>query len=407
MKIANIQEVTRLLPTTFIPRTLTHALEQSLTIPEVTVLYGPRQVGKSAIVLQLMKQLVSQHPAPDIFYFTLDHPRDDFDDPDQFLRSIMAKRPNSTVPCYIFIDEAQRINNVGVFIKYLYDLQMNIKFILTGSASLDIKQKIKEPLTGRKREFYLPPLTLTELLAYRGLKMKEEGSIRETQELLDEYLLFGGYPGVVLAPSREEKMARITEIADSYIFRDISELFTIQNIQSLRILVSFAAENIGNLVSRDNLSTIASVSKYEVEKMMTAIEKTFIVWLAHPFAKNRAKELIHRPKLYFHDTGIRNAVLRKLDPHLIAADKGKLFENVVANELKARYGQDVIKFWRTHNQTEVDFVVSKPTGKVDIVEAKYSWDTEKLPPNMRSFTDLYKDIVDTARVISKENYWTI
>jgi len=409
MKITSIDQITRLVKVPFINRSLHSSLLNHVTNSlDVTVLYGPRQVGKSQEIYKSLQSLLKDNDA-DLFLYNLDVIPDEFESPDAFLATLLAQKANPDRKTYVFIDEAQRLENIGLLVKYIYDQNKNIKFVLTGSASLDIKAKIKEPLTGRKQEFFLSPLTLKEIANFRGINPNQVTSgFPLLDKVLDEYLLYGGYPEVVTIEAKAQKIAKISEIANSYTLRDISSFFEFDTSKTLQLVARFLAENIGNILSKENISKIGGISKYQTEKALEALEKSFIIKLVPPLAKTPSKELTHRPKIYFQDLGIRNAILNKLDPTLIFADKGQLFENAVATELLSKFGSDALKFWRTTNQTEVDFVVVKPNGKTNAIEAKYRWENKKsLPKNLQSLKQQYPELIEKVDVISKSNYWQL
>lgn len=377
--------------------------------PEVAILYGPRQVGKSQEFYSCIKSLLNEDKKQDIFFYNLDLIPEEFESPEVFIASIDAQKSDPKNKTYVFLDEAQRLENIGLFTKYIYDQNRKIKFILSGSASLEIKAKIKEPLTGRKREYYLAPLTLKEIVTFRGFNTERINSdIPALNRILEDYLLFGGYPEVVTIDSKKQKSDKITEIASTYVLDDISSFFGFSNSRVMQIVTRFLAENTGNILSRDNIAKIAGIPKYQVEKALEALEKSFIIKLVSPLAKTPSKELIHRPKVFFQDLGIRNALLKKLDQTLITADKGKLFENAIAVELLSIFGLDNLRFWRTNNQTEVDFIVLSEDGKGMAYEAKYIWKKENaLPKNIKSLKNKYPDFIKTASVISKSTYWKL
>ena len=409
MKIASLNQVTSLIKTPFIDRAI-HAslLSHIKDAIEITILYGPRQIGKSQEIYTCLEQLFRSGTS-DLFLYNLDIIPDEFESPDAFLATIVAQKTNPAAKTYIFLDEAQRLENVGLFVKYLYDQNKNIKFVLTGSASLDIKAKIKEPLTGRKQEFFLAPLTLKEITHFRGIQTNQIISdFPLLDKILEEYLLFGGYPEVVTFGTRLQKIAKISEIANSYTLRDVSTFFDFDNPKILQLVSRFLAENIGNILSKDNISKIGGISKYQTEKALEDLEKSFIIKLIPPLSKSPTKELSHRPKIFFQDLGIRNAILNKLEQTLISADKGQLFENAIATELLSKQEPDSLKYWRTTNQTEVDFVVMKPNGKADAYEAKYQWGNKKsLPKNLQSLKKQYPDVIENTVVLSKSNYWQL
>ncbi|OGM27024.1 hypothetical protein A2627_02545 [Candidatus Woesebacteria bacterium RIFCSPHIGHO2_01_FULL_39_28] len=409
MKITSINQIKDLIKYPLLSRKIHTNFYQHISHEkEVTILLGSRQIGKSQEIYKCIKDLISQNPA-DIFFYNLDNIPDEFDTPEVFLSTITAQKTDLDRKTYIFLDEAQRLPNVGLFVKYLYDQNKNIKFILTGSASLDIKAKIKEPLTGRKKEFFLSPLTLNEILNFRGIKSSQiTSNFPLLEKILDEYLLFGGYPEVVILESKQKKTEKISEIANSYIVRDISAFFDFSTTKTIQLVSRFLAESIGNILSKESISKIGDITKYQTEKALEALEKSFIIKLLPPLAKKPSKELIHRPKVFFQDTGIRNAILGKLEPTLITADKGQLFENAVATELMSIYGIDALRFWRTTNQTEVDFVIIKSNGKANAIEAKYQWaDKKTLPKNLQSLKRNYPDLIEEIEVISKTNFWKL
>lgn len=409
MKITSQNELKNLIKTPSIKRLIHKPLTNHVKeAPEITILYGPRQVGKSQEIYHIIQELLKDRPS-DIFLYNLDIVPDEFESPDTFISSITAQKSNLKNKTYVFLDEAQRLKNAGLFVKYIYDQKENIKFILTGSASMDIKAKIKEPLTGRKKEFYLSPLTLQEILEFKGIKTGQiTSSFPAVEKTIDEYLLFGGYPEVATLNSKTLKRDKIAEIAQTYTLKDISDFFNFESSRTLQIVARFLAENIANLLSKENISKIAGIPKYQTEKALEALEKSFIIKLIPPLAKAPSKELVHRPKVFFQDLGIRNALLNKLDPTLIQADKGQLFENAIATELQSLYGQNSLRFWRTTNQTEVDFVIIKPNNRGDAIETKYQWENKKtLPKNLKSLKKQYPDFIENLKIISKSNYWQL
>ena len=408
MKIYSRQEITKLAVQPYVKRTIEPEFVASLNRPEVTILYGPRQVGKSALLFQNMLHLWDKNGGKaEIFYYNLDVISSDFRDPDKFTQILASLRKNEAQLAYVFIDEAQRLENIGLWVKYIHDQKLNIKLVLTGSASLEIREKVREPLTGRKIEFLLLPLTLDEIFIYNGYAAaKIDSSLEITEKILEEYLMYGGYPGVFVEPDSMLKKKKLTEIADSYVTRDVANLFGIKNTDTVRLIASFLGENIGGLLSRENVSKLAGVSKYETEKILGALEKTFIILKILPFAKGGVRELIHRPKVYFFDVGIRNALLAKLESYLLVADRGKLFENAIALRLFSKFGLSSIRFWRTSNQTEVDFIVKKQE-KIIAYECKNTSSKSSITKGLYNFQKLYSELIENVFMVTKENYWKV
>lgn len=398
--------MTNLIPPKYIHRAIQDEFLQHFANSKITVLYGPRQVGKSSLVAYCLTEFIKKNKNYDVFSFNLDKKNLEFSDPDKFIFYLQAKKTKDTHKTIVVIDEAQRMENIGLFVKYIYDQKLGIKFILTGSASLDIKEKIKEPLTGRKKEFFLQPLGLREVLRFKGINpAKITGGFPELSTILEEYLLFGGYPEVVVAPSEMTKVEILEEISQSYIIRDLKDLFDLKDEFNLRVASSFVAENTTNLLSKQGVAQKTGITRYEIGKILTALNKTFVTWQVHPFSKNKFKELIHMPKVYFYDLGIRNAILGKLKPSLIVADKGKLFENAMALLLMDVYKERNLRFWRNTNQTEVDFICLRNEQKIDALEVKYHWANSKQPRSLVSFVKQYEKLVNKSGVITAENFW--
>ena len=404
MKPISSIEINKELVGTYIPRSIHPELVLALHKPEVTILYGPRQVGKSFEVWQLIRELAFAEPQTDIFYFNLDRQNFELEDPEKFWAEVIATKNFFDGKSYIFIDEAQRFAGLGLFIKYLYDKHENVKFFLTGSASLEIKQKIKEPLTGRKQDFFLSPLSLKEILRYKGVKnFPLQADLNILQAVLEEYLLFGGYPGVVTLGGQAQKREKLLEISRTYLLKDLSEYFSGVDAASLELVAVYLAENTGQILSKDNLSNFTGVAKYKVEKILAVLNMGFVTGLLLPFSKNKAKELTHRPKVYFYDPGIRNAILGKLTVVSIVSDRGKLFENAVYLLLKNKYRK--VNFWRTHNQTEVDFLAFDNDNLALACEAKFSANPESAGKNLLSLQKQYPDVVKSVQIISRENLY--
>lgn len=396
-----------LLPKKIISRGLFSKINRHiLQREEVTILYGARQVGKSTFILNILNERIAK--GKKVFYYNLDYDLKNFiTSPTKFIDYIDSNRDEGE-HVTVFIDEAQRLNEVGVFVKYIYDRKVNIKFILTGSASLDIKSKVKESLTGRKGEFFLSPLSIGEFIEFKGIKIEKiKGSFPELQTYLNEYMLYGGYPQVVLEKSDEEKEYKLNEISDSYIFRDMAELFDLENERNIFTIAVFLAENIGNIVSIDNISLYTGIKRYEVEKISKALSKTYTISFMQPISKDKSKELVHAPKVFFKDNGIRNSLLNKMSYELLNPDKGSLFENTIYNLLLSKVGKNNLNFWRNKNQVEVDFIVQEVISQYKAYEVKFLAKSNSLPKNLYSFRDQYPKNTKQIDLITSENYWKL
>ena len=404
MKIKNIKEIEKFLPKRQIDREIRQSLVKGLTQEEVMILYGPRQVGKSVEVWKMIEGLL-RIGGSDIFYFNFDVLPIEARDPEEFLRWIKSMSGEGKI--YVFIDEAQRLANIGRWIKYLYDLKTGIKWVLTGSASLDLKNRTKESLVGRKIEYFLEPLSLREIVKDGNMELgKVEKDFEGLNQKLREYLVFGGYPGVVTITGPDEKKQKLADISETYLISDISQMYGIEDKQNLKMVAIYLAENIGGILSKNNLSNLTGIGKHEVVKCLEALEGGFVVRKIRSFAKDKTKELTHRSKVYFEDLGIRNALLGKLSSEKILMDRGKLFKNLVIKMLSEKWGWENIKYWRTTNQTEVDAVVVKAEGRIEAYEAKYS-QLKSMPKNLVSFGQRYGQILDKTEVIWSGNWWKV
>lgn len=400
MHIVSPKQITQLMPPKVIKRTLTNRIIKDFDKPEIQIIYGPRQVGKSTLMYQLMLEKFNEEN--DMFYFNLDQPDISFDTSEMFYAEISARVKHKNMT-YIFIDEIQRKKDAGLFLKYLYDRKLNWKFVVTGSSSLQIKNNVKEPLTGRKFEYFLSPLDLQEILEYSGIDVRNLSQIPPSvQHIFDDYLLYGGYPDVVLRLPPQDKIQKLQEIARSYITRDLIDLFQISQSSDLENQTIYLAQNISSLLSKENIAKTIGISVYQVNEYLNALIKSFIIEPLWPFYKNPVKEISHRPKIYFLDNGIRNIMLQKTTKGLIASDKGVLFEQTIFQMLRQKRNNK-LRYWRTINQTEVDFIV-ETAGGLEVYEAKYVWNRPNNPKNLQSFYNQYKKDISKVHVITHTTF---
>jgi len=347
---------------------------------EVTVITGSRQTGKTTLLLQLKDWLLSKNKAGEsqIKFFNLDLINDlsgirDQGDFIRFLRECLQTEKF----LYIFIDEIQRLDEPGKFLKGVYDLKLPIKFIVSGSSSLEIKAKISESLTGRKRIFYLWPFSFAEYMACHEpslLKLLAENGVSSLNKkrILDElydFITFGGYPRVCLSTNNKEKINVLNEIYSSYIEKDIVGFMKIRDRFAFSKLVALLADQIGNLVNLHELSATLGLNFRTIENYLFALENTFVVHLARPHFTNARKELTKMPKVFFADTGLRNLAVKYFAGFSTNRDKGKLLENFIASAI-ARYSNGTVNYWRTKDKNEVDFIYKDYYGAVVPIEVK-------------------------------------
>ncbi|MCE2928219.1 MAG: ATP-binding protein, partial [Candidatus Caenarcaniphilales bacterium] len=299
---------------------------------------------------------------------------------------------------FVFIDEIQRKENAGLFLKGLYDMKGNFKFIVSGSGSLELKEKIAESLMGRKRVIELRPVSFFEFVNYKT-KNKYQNKIADflniekekCRILLEEYLNFGGYPKVITAETREEKQIHINEIYNSYLDRDIKGLLSLEKPESFTKLIRLLAADMGQTINYSKLGTDTGLAAETLKKYLYYAEKTFCIQHVSAYFTNKIKESNKASKIYFNDIGLRNYAIDEFGLLTREQEFAFPFENLILDILKERIknSSSQIHFWRTTDKAEVDFVID--TGKELIpVEVKFSsYKQAHLPPSLKNFINKY------------------
>ena len=398
----------------YIKRSIFSTLIEDLKKKKITVLLGARQVGKTYLIKKIIEKLLADREADpkQIFYFNFDafnlidlleNDRDFID----FLKSYGLTNKRT----YIFLDEAQRIPEVGLLIKRYYDLGHDIKFIVSGSSSLQIKGQTKETLTGRKQLFPLYPVSYYEFLKFKGLEPPDNPAQAvkfETggyQRLMEEFIRFGGYPGVVVTDSIEDKMNLLKEIYHSYIQKDISDFLKVEDISGFNRMVQFLSAQTASLCKINEVAKNVRLSRHFIEKYLLALEETYVIAFLRPYFANLGKAIIKTPKLYFYDTGLRNAVFGEFQPLDNRADLGALIENFVFSELIKSVEKDRLWFYRTTTGSEIDFIFVKGNQTIPI-EVKYRISGQKVYPKtfntLSNHTDLKKGLVITKDYLQEK-----
>ncbi len=364
-------------------RILANRLKEKLFKQKAIILLGPRQVGKTT----LLKNLAFD--PSDILWMNAD----ELDIQQLFsavsstsIKMLLGKKK------ILVIDEAQRIENIGIKLKLITDNLTDIQVIATGSSSLDLANRINEPLTGRKWEYHLFPLSYQELVQHHGLL--------EENRLIAHRLVYGYYPEVVTNPGEEEE--RLKLISHSYLYKDVLLWERIHKSDKLVRLLQALAFQIGSQVSYNELGSICGMDAKTVEKYINLLEQAFVVFRLPSFSRNLRNELKSSRKIYFYDNGIRNAVINNFNPVSLRNDIGFLWENFLISE-RQKYNayQQLHKnsfFWRTVNQQELD-LIEEFGGKIHAYEFK--WNTKKRVKLTKTFQNAYPDA--SFQVITPEN----
>ena len=367
-----------------IDRYIESQLIKSLNDGYVTILYGARQVGKTT----LAKKILSKNN--NSLYLNCD-------DPAVLSRlqgqSLAGLRSIITNAKFVVIDEAQRVENIGLTAKLIHDSMPEIKLLLTGSSSLDLANKVKEPLTGRSKEFLLYPLSLKEVAH----------NVIDSEGYMQRLLVYGGYPG--LWSLQENDAAELAkDIANHYLYKDAFALGTIYDQTIIDNLLRLLAYQIGSEVSYNEIASSLEISKNTVMRYVDLLEKAFIVFRLPQFRKNKRVQIGRLRKIYFYDLGMRNALIGDFSPLNIRGDIGALWENFILVERlkKNQFDKKYVRsyYWRSRDKQEID-LIEESDNKFLAFECKWN----KQPRIPVSFTADYPDIKVTG--ITKNNYWEL
>ncbi len=378
---------------------------------EVLIFIGPRQAGKTFILKQIKDSLEKQ--GNNCFFLDLEDPEylGLLNQSPKNLFKIFTINPDKKN--FIFIDEIQYLNDPSNFLKYIFDEHRDkIKLIVSGSSAFYLDRKFKDSLAGRKKIFNVFTLSFREFLRFKKedfLAAADFGkiSLEEKNKIslyYREFMIFGGYPRVVLA-SFEEKKEILKEITYSYIKKDIYEA-NIRQDEIFYKLFKILSSQAGNLVNASELANTLNISKTAIDNYLYVMQKSFHLALIKPFSKNIRKEITKMPKIYFFDMGLRNFFTDNFKQFEIRNDKGQLLENAVFRQLLEKYDTDEIRFWRTIDQKEMDFVAGDSAFEVKVNsdkanEKKYKLFLDNYPDKKLSFIsiDSKTSFIDSYPVI--------
>lgn len=362
-------------------------LDAYLQPNRVLVIYGPRRVGKTTLLQNYLSQTSL---------------RAKVDSGDNIrTQQVLGSQDFAQILAYVegyqllAIDEAQGIPNIGMALKIIVDQVPGIRVIATGSSSFDLAGQIGEPLTGRKRTLVLYPIAQSELLAWHNRF--------ELRERLDEFMIYGCYPEVINAPTTAARIEVITEIAHSYLLKDILALDRVPSSRTLLDLLKLLAFQVGNQVSFTELASQLAINVKTVQRYLDLLEKTFVVFRLGGFSRNLRQEVTSKAKYYFYDLGIRNALIAQFNPLDQRNDVGQLWENfIVVERMKHRAYTSIhanVYFWRTYDGQEIDWVEERD-GRLFGYECK--WSPRKTVSVPKSWLGAYPEAEFT--VVTPESY---
>ena len=360
-------------------------IDKKLFKRKAILLFGARQVGKTTLLEHLIKTRKEA-----VLHVSGDEPD---------IRELLSNITSSQLKNYIgkntifFIDEAQRIPNIGLTLKLITDQLKDIQVITTGSSSFEMANEMNEPLTGRKFEYKLFPLSFQEMANHHG--------VLEEKRQLDNRLIYGSYPEIITNPNDSEELLNL--IADSYLYKDLLMLENIKRPKWLEKILKALALQIGSEVSYNEIAQLVGADKGTIDKYIQLFEQTFVIFTLSSFSRNVRNELKKSKKIYFYDCGIRNAIIGNYTPIHKRSDVGALWENYLISErvkkLHYENNRSQFYFWRTTQQQEID-LVEELNDHLTAFEFKWNEKTKVKFP--KTFTNAYPKCEINA--ISPKNY---
>lgn len=371
---------------------------------EVLVLLGARQVGKTTILKRIF---------PDAHYLVIDN--EPIKNALERYDPVVYKQLLDTDSRVVVLDEIHKLNDPGRAAKIFFDQLPEYKLIITGSLAFNIKNKASESLAGRKIDYHLYPLSLSEYLVQNGLentlsfrpmedllKGEKAGEIfrpYDHKAVLNNILVYGLYPAMQSHPSDS---VYLTNLIDSVVFKDLVELSLLENKSAALSLLKLLAYQVGSLVNYAELASKLGIGARTVKRYIELFEQSFIIFTIKPYTSRKRDEIAKMPKVFFYDLGLRNALINNFEPVENRGDAGQLFENFVVSELLKynSYGNFGYSFnyWRTKSGSEVDLVLNKSDHETIAVEVK-----SKPQRTNQAFISRYPE--SRMIVISKDNYW--
>lgn len=370
-----------------IPRHLTSAVMNKMEPNKVVVLYGPRQVGKTTMMKEILKSIPNESLL--------------VSGEDRRVQAWLGSQSIDTLRQYIgryrvlAIDEAQKVNQIGLNLKLIVDHIEGIRVLATGSSSFELANQVGEPLTGRKWQYVLYPIAQMEI--------GQMEARHQTEAMLPFRLIYGAYPEVLLKPDLEDKRQILNGIVDGALYKDLIELDDVKKSQKVIDILRLIAFQIGNEVSLHEIGTQVHLDLRTVEKYLDLLEKSFVVKRVYGFSRNLRKEITKSSRFFFLDNGIRNAIIQNFNPLEIRNDVGQLWENycfierLKYNSYSNRGGN--VYFWRTYDQKEIDLVEERGGN---LFGYEFKWGTALKQKAPKLWTTTYPDA--SFEVVNPNNY---
>lgn len=374
----------------YIPRIAEQNIQVSLSNKKVLLLLGARQVGKTTLAKQIL-------PQQDVGFINLDSQIEK-----EKVITASALSPTEAIKSLgghkiLVIDEAQRLPEISQTVKGWYDLEAPVKVILSGSSSLNILNQSAESLTGRNEKVFLPPLVFSEILAVQewysesySKNILVKNFAKQLEALLLDNLVFGSFPEIVTST---DKTKLLTNLVSDYLLKDVFQLGLVKSPETIRRLLMLLAYQVGSIVSINELSKSLGIARPTVERYIDLLKETFIIFSLPAWSANPRKEISKSQKIYFWDTGVRNALIGEFSTNPMRADIGQLWEAWVVAEFAKQNllnGQKKqLYFWRSKTGSEVDLII-KENEKINAYEIKW----QKKSFKKTAFDDRYKTQVE-------------
>ncbi len=358
------------------PRKILPKIKKAINIPEIIVIHGARQTGKTTLLKILIQELKKENPSSNIIYFDLE----DFELVElcnsgvkQTVEHLKSIGCDFKKKIFLFIDEIQYLENPSSFLKYFFDHEKErIKLIVSGSSSFEIKSKFKESLVGRTIDFELFGLDFEEFLAFRELKYdlntNDKIVIKQLKKTFQEFVFYGGYPRIALESSNEIKEQLLKQIINTYLKKDIRDLARVGDINKFNKLLKILAPQSGSMINVLELANTTDIARPTLENYLMILENTYVIKLILPFHRNIRSELIKMPKIYFEDSGLKSILEKGRFPTTL---EGRDLETAVYSNFRKNIDSENIHFWRTTQKEEIDFVIEQDS-KLLACEVKIS-----------------------------------